>query len=139
MELGLPREHALGLDHAVNPSVVALCCSTSGQVSEDPTHRASSVPLDPRSEPCMTTCALPLTQCLPSRLPVKVQLLTCTPLLPTHLGGLISSSWHPFQISFYPSVVTKPSLSLFCLISIFFLLVVLDMPASLCICPSICF
>lgn len=69
MGLRLPGGHALGLDHAVNQSVVAFCCSTSGRVSEDPIHRASSVPLDPRPELCLATCALPLAQFLPSGLP----------------------------------------------------------------------
>lgn len=116
MGLALPR----GLDLALSPSLVA---QPPWDESQEAAHGASSVPGS-----------------LPSPLSLRRFGHRHAPLRsPCISGGLISSSWHPCQISFYPSVVSKPPLSLFCLISVSFLSVVLSVPASLYICPSICF
>lgn len=130
---GAAQGPALGLDCALTPLTLA-------EAHQDESLRIPPVehPLPRGPEPCVP-CPTPHSAALPPPLPPKAQLSAPTSLLPTHLGGLISSSWHPFQISLSPSVVIKPPLSLFCLISIFFLLVVLDKPVSLHICPSICF
>lgn len=129
--LGVPRD---GLWDWILPPLTLTEAHQDESLRIPPVER----PLHPKPEPCVP-CPTPHSPALPSLLPPKAQLSAPTSLLPTYLGGLISSSWHTFQISLSPSVVIKPPLSLFCLISIFFLLVVLDKPASLYICPSICF